>query len=350
MGQIRGPRGQLNRLSVTALATLEEGKEHHDGGGLYLSTKNAGRCWVFKYTFDGKPRQMGFGALSERTLKRARAERDRCRELINQGIDPKADRDAALVKASEKSFGQACDAFMERYRHGDRWRRTTEVRWANSLALRHCLHIRELPISKILKPQVLECLEPKTAPHEQEKLRMRIHDVLKEAIARGEHPGPNPADKDAVGVFLTPLPETTHRPAMDWRQLPAFIQSLKKRPSLAALALEFQILTCSRPKESREAQWEEFNFDEKLWVVPASRMKTKEKHRVPLSPRALEILAEVRAMELCFGSAIYVFASSRVESYWSGSVGLPITRLWTKTSDFNFAWFSIHLARVGAGS
>ena len=62
------------------------------------------------------------------------------------------------------------------------------------------------------------------------------------------------------------------------------------------LALEYLILTACRSGEVRGARWDEIDHDRRLWTVPAERMKTKTPHRVPLSNRCVELLAEARAV------------------------------------------------------
>ena len=74
------------------------------------------------------------------------------------------------------------------------------------------------------------------------------------------------------------------------------------------LALEFLVLTAARSGEVREAVWDEIDLDNRLWVIPASRMKAKRAHRVPLSAPAITILTEARA----FGdSSSVVFPGTR---------------------------------------
>lgn len=74
------------------------------------------------------------------------------------------------------------------------------------------------------------------------------------------------------------------------------------------LALEFLVLTAARSGEVREATWEEVDDEKALWVIPATRMKAKRAHRVPLAPQALTILREARAFS--DGSSL-IFPGSR---------------------------------------
>jgi integrase len=105
-----------------------------------------------------------------------------------------------------------------------------------------------------------------------------------------------------------------HHAAMDYADVPAFIAELREREAMAALALEFCILTAARSGELYGARWPEIDFAKALWTIPAGRMKAAREHRVPLSSRALAILekfSEARTGE-------FVFAGQRAGKPLSG--------------------------------
>jgi integrase len=83
---------------------------------------------------------------------------------------------------------------------------------------------------------------------------------------------------------------------MDWRDVPAFYAELRGRDAMAAKALMFTCLTGSRTGEVLGARWEEFDFEARLWTVPAARMKGGVAHRVPLTAEMLEILETLKAL------------------------------------------------------
>lgn len=90
---------------------------------------------------------------------------------------------------------------------------------------------------------------------------------------------------------------------MPYQELPDFIARLRECEGVAALALEFTILTASRTGEVIDAKWSEFDLESRLWTVPAGRMKAAREHRVPLNDRALAIIrtmAEFRTGEFVF--------------------------------------------------
>ena len=82
---------------------------------------------------------------------------------------------------------------------------------------------------------------------------------------------------------------------MPYEAIPAFVAQLREREAMAALALEFAILTAARTSEVLGATWAEVDLDKAIWTIPAARMKAGKEHRVPLSPRAVEILESRRS-------------------------------------------------------
>ena len=95
-------------------------------------------------------------------------------------------------------------------------------------------------------------------------------------------------------VALPPVPDAEHLAALPYKDLPAFMERLREAPGVGARCLEFLILTCLRAETAVEAVWDEFKTPG-IWTIPPERLKRKREHRVPLSPRAIEILEEMRA-------------------------------------------------------
>jgi integrase len=120
--------------------------------------------------------------------------------------------------------------------------------------------------------------------------------VMKWAVANGWRQD-NPAD--AIAQALPKQDKTqAHRKALPYDKVPEFLDALKASDAGDAtkLALELVILTASRSGEVRLAEWSEFDLDQAIWTRPAHRMKSKKEHRVPLSPRALEVLSQARKL------------------------------------------------------
>jgi integrase len=109
---------------------------------------------------------------------------------------------------------------------------------------------------------------------------------------------------------------------MPYEAIPAFLKRLHEREAVAALALEFVILTACRTSEAIEAAWSEIDLDKAIWTIPAVRMKAGKEHRIPLSPRAVEILEETEQL----GSA-YAFPGTRSASLSSMAMAMLLRRM-----------------------
>jgi integrase len=121
--------------------------------------------------------------------------------------------------------------------------------------------------------------------------------VLEFAKVRGLRDGENPARWKGHLEHSLPTTEkitrTKHHAALPYPDVPAFMAELRALSGIAARALEFTILTAARTGEARFARWSEFDLHAGIWTIPGERMKGEKEHRVPLSDRALAILAEL---------------------------------------------------------
>jgi integrase len=144
------------------------------------------------------------------------------------------------------------------------------------------------------------CLLPIwTEKHETaRRLAQRIKTVLDVARSKGFRSGENPvtAIKDA-GALPKVKAKPKHHKAMHWQDVPAFYADLKGRNAMSANALRFTCLTGSRTNEVLGMRWAEIDFEARLWTCPDERMKTGEKHRVPLTDEMLAIIEPLQAMK-----------------------------------------------------
>ena len=172
--------------------------------------------------------------------------------------------------------------------------------------------LRARPVDEIDTQAVLAVLMPlwQTKPETASRLRGRIEAVLDAAKAQGHRSGENPAAWRGHLSHLLPKRQKLtrgHHAAMDYRQVPAFLTMLRDCDTIAAMALEFTILTATRSGEVYGARWSEIDLEMKLWTIPAPRMKAGRKHRVPLSEHALAILERLHDAMTCD----FVFPSPR---------------------------------------
>lgn len=304
MGPGMGPNmaRTLNRLKAKQVENLGPGR-HADGGGLYLDRDDAGRSrWVFMWTRGGKRREMGLGPAHKDgvSLADARVAASEAREALSKGKDPIEARDAAKRgPAIVPTFGETADAFLASL--SPQWRNEKhQAQWAMTLKV-YAKPLRGLPVDRIDTEAVLSVLQPlwTAKPETASRLRGRIERVLDAARAKGHRAGENPARWRGHLDHLLPKRQKLsrgHHAALPYSDLPSFVAQLREREAVAALALEFAILTAARSGEVRGARWSEIDLAAKTWTVPAGRMKAGREHRVPLSGRAIEVLEAVKPL------------------------------------------------------
>ncbi len=292
---------QSNKLNEKTAKALTRPGRHSDGGGLYLSIDQNGRKrWIFIVILGDKRREMGLGGAagaSAVSLKNARVKAEEARKLVAAGIDPiEARREAGKVQAGKPTFGECADKFIEA--KSAEWRNDKHrAQWKMTLE-KYAAPLRQQPVDEIDTAAVLTVLRPlwQTRPETASRLRGRIESVLDAAKAEGHRSGENPARwKGHLDKLLAKRQQLTlgHHAALPYVDVPAFVARLRERPLVAAMALEFLILTAARLGEVLNAEWSEFDLANMVWTIPAARMKAGGQHRVPLSSRAIEILGEL---------------------------------------------------------
>jgi integrase len=305
----------INKLSARTVETVKAPGRHSDGGNLYLSiSNNGGRRWVFMYRFGGKQREMGLGSASRAgtSLARARELAAEARIALASGIDPLEARQARIrAERMIPSFGECAETYIQM--HKNSWRHKKHLaQWRMTLTT-YCAPIRAMPVDKIDTAAVLKVLQPiwERLPETAKRVRGRIENVLDAAAVRGFRTGENPARWRGHLQNVLPKPKVLtrgHYAALAYENLPEFMAELRARHSVAARALEFAILTACRSAEVRNARWDEIDLDKAIWIIPAHRMKVCKEHRVPLSDRAVFLLAtlqETRISDFVFpGNAL----------------------------------------------
>ena len=302
----------VKKLSARAVATIAQPGRHSDGDGLYLNvTRSSARSWLFMWKKDGKRREMGLGSVGSVSLARARELASECRAQVAAGLDPIEARDAAAeIKPEKPAFGAIADALIAAKE--SEWRNEKHrAQWRASLT-EFAAPLRSRPIDEIDTAAVLAVLTPlwQTRPETALRLRGRIEAVLDAAKAQGHRSGENPAAwRGHLSHLLPKRGKLTrgHHAAMAYQDVPAFIAQLRECNAIAAMALEFCILTATRSGEVYGARWSEIDVEAKVWILPAARMKAARAHRVPLSERALVILGKLGDAK----TSDYVFPSPR---------------------------------------
>jgi integrase len=288
----------LNILTTRKVAALKEPGRHADGGGLYLRVTSAGaRSWVFMTAVGGKRAEIGLGAASAVSLATARDIAGKLREAVATGQDPRLVVAQAVSEpvVAEMTFGQFAEDYIASVEAG--WKSAVHrQQWRNSLR-DHAPTLKDKPLAQISTDDILAVLQPVwlTKPETASRVRGRIERILDAARARGHisRDIANPARFKGHLDFLLPKQPALsrgHHAALPYQQAPAFMKQLRDRPALAARCLEFTILTAVRSGEALGATWQEIDLDEKLWRIPALRMKAGVEHVVPLSEAAVAVL------------------------------------------------------------
>jgi len=305
---------RIGRLNALAVSRAKRPGMYADGGGLYLQvTGPEARSWVYRYARGGRTRYMGLGSLNAVSLSEARTRAAEARRLTSAGIDPIGEREGQRAArraeaARQVTFQDAAEAFIRAHKAG--WRNAKHAdQWRNTLATYAYPVIGTLPVQQIDSGLVVRVLEPiwTTKTETASRLRQRIEAVLDAATARGQRTGENPArwrgHLDSLLPARAKVQRVRHHPALPYAELGAFMAGLRKQQGLAARAMELLILTATRTTECIAARWSEFNLDEKLWTLPAERIKAGREHRIPLAPAAVALLrklAEAKVNEFVF--------------------------------------------------
>lgn len=303
------PRKVENQLTALQVKNLAPGS-YIDGGGLRLLVKPTGaRSWVFRFSLRGKTRDLGLGDAGADGVKLGEA-RDLAAVLrlkVKAGVDPLEEREREAAEALAKAqadkiaavtFKAAAEAHIAA--NGESWRNPKHRKqWATTLKTYVHPHMGDIPVSEVTTTHVLAALEPiwKDLPETANRVRGRIEAVLNAAKAKGQRSGENPAAWRGHLQLILPARSKLsrgHHGAMPYAKVPAFMARLRAARSIGARALEFAILTAARTGEVLGMTWKEVDLKENVWTVAAVRMKAGKVHRVPLSPRAVAILEEMR--------------------------------------------------------
>jgi integrase len=318
--------GELTELSVKR---AKEGR-HVDGDGLILVVRPSGKkSWLLRYQMNGVRRDMGLGSYPEIGLKEARQRTADARRMIEAGKDPIDGRQAAQTAAKPiPTFGEIAALVI-----ADAQAKTTndkvKYQWGRHLGPAYSGPLLDRPVHEITTGEVAAVLAPiwRSKPEVARKAYPAIRRVFDRArvILRDDHGitvNRNPADWSDLKAYGFETPRQLSRgrhPSLPYAQLADFIADLRTKDAVSAKALEFLILTNVRTDAVLKATWGQLDLEAAVWTVPLSSLKDREHRtepfRVPLSPRAVEI---VRQMEK-LGASSFVFPSA--------SSGIPLSNM-----------------------
>jgi len=242
--------------------------------------------------------EIGLGAVASRTLSEAREIAGGMRSAIVNGRDPvtlvRVRRDGTVM-----TFRDCALALLDAKRSG--WRSAKHIQqWENTIAQYAYPSIGDKLPADVTLVDVKAILLPIWATKTQTaaRLRQRIEAVLDYAAVHDGSDRRNPArwkgNLDKILPAAQKVTKTTHHAAAPYTDVPRIMSALRDKDSLSAHCLRFIILTAARSGEARGALWNEINLNEKVWVIPASRMKAEREHRVPLCDEVMQILAKMQ--------------------------------------------------------
>lgn len=290
---------------------------HADGGNLYLRVKDTGaRSWVFRYKQAGKVTELGLGATTSRTLKKARELAEKMRTALKEGKNPaplikeKLDITAKTFKDYALELIEAKRTEWRNTKHAQQWENTLEQLAYPKLGAKLPADVTLADVKAVLMP--IWTTKTETAV----RLRGRIEQVLDYAAVHEDVDRRNPArwkgNLDKVFPQPKKVSKVIHHPSAPYIEVPDIMSRLRGKDTTSAYNLRFTILTASRSGESRGALWSEIDINNKVWTIPASRMKAEREHKVPLCDEAIEVLTIMKKWNI--KDSDIVFMGSRETS------------------------------------
>jgi len=297
-----------NLTDVKARSLKPDDKPVADGNvtGLYLFPSNdVGRGkWIlrFKSPVTDKRRDMGLGTYPEVSIREARDNAEEARRLLRNGQDPieerKAESDARMAVNAIPTFEEAARLVHTSQSPG--WRNAkAAAQWLTTLETYVFPKIGKRKVDTLKAQDFADALRPiwNTKQETAKRVKQRCGTVMDWCVAQDFiQASPVSVVNKLLAKQQSARERVRHYPSVPWPDIPDFVERVLRddAASMAKPMLEFLILTAARSGEVRGANWSEIDFDNGVWTIPAERMKAKTPHRVPLSPRATEILASQR--------------------------------------------------------
>lgn len=284
-----------------------------DGNGLAIRIKPSGaKLWRFTYQrpITKQRASLSLGKYPDLSLKKARAKTVAARELLADGIDPKVHRDNEL-KAKQAILKHTFEAVATDWLKlkASEVKEGTYKTISNTLVNHIFPVIGKQPITAITAPQVITALRPIEAKGNLEviaRVCQYLNQIMRYAVNHGIiHHNPLSGIKE---VFKAK--KATNNPHIKPEQLPELLNAIATAniKKVTRWLILWQMHTMTRPAEAALAQWSEIDFDKKLWIIPAERMKTGINHKVPLTRETLAILEAIKPIS---GNSPYIFPADR---------------------------------------
>jgi integrase len=297
----KGSNMALTNISAKSASPKDKDYKLFDEKGLFLLVKkNGAKYWRLKYRFGGKEKLLSLGVYPEVPLKEARDKALDFRQVLRSGEDPSAQRKTQRTPIDTPDTPNRFEPVARR------WHELNTPRWTPRYALKVMQmlerrifpfignrRIEELKNSDIL--EVLRKMENDGVRETTRKVKTYLQQIYTYAIAEGiaDH---NPVT--GIGHALKALPPANHQRSLPINMMASFIDAINKDSAhpVVKLGLKLLLLTMTRTGEVRYGRWEEVDFDKRIWLIPAERMKMRNDHLIPLSAQAISVLKELHTL------------------------------------------------------
>ena len=303
----------LTYTEVSAAKSKNKDFSLSDGGGLLLYIKSSGsKTWRYRYChpITKKRQTLTIGKFPKITLADAREIRNEAARMVELGVDPIEERNkknATLLYERELTFEAVYNKWFELKKTQKLSKHTYYGMWK-----RYLRHLKPLfgkiPIKEITPRIAISAFQKLVTEGKHATLRLCVIE-LNGAMNYAVNSGLLEANPLIKIVLALPKPTSKNYPALRPEELPELMSIVKScNAELSTkLVFEWQLLTMTRPNEAAGTRWDEIDIENKIWKIPAERMKGRKEHVVPLSRQALEILKII----MPFRRGVYVFYSSR---------------------------------------
>lgn len=286
-----------------------------DGGGLYLVIQpNGSKGWRLKYLFQGIEKRISIGTYPTISLAEAREKREELKKLVKSGINPSDERKAAKEQVRieqvklTNTFENIALEFLEKQklRLGEKTYQKKEGRFKNHIfGTIGSKNIDDIQTQDVLS--IIRKIEVKGQNETAHRILNLIDQVYQYGLAVGRVKHNIAADINPR-LALNPI-VVKHMPTIvDPKIIKLFLQGVNCYSGTLAVktALQLMPFVALRPSNIRAAEWKEFDFDKKIWRIPAEKTKMGSEHYVPLTDSMINI---VKTMEPLTGQGKYVFST-----------------------------------------
>lgn len=305
----------LTDFAIRGVKSRDKPFKMADSGGLYLQINPSGsRLWRLKYRIHGREKKLSIGAYPSVSLSEARRERDKARELLLSGKDPSGEKQRDKLRATfdaQETFGSIKSEYCKKRKMdgAKAWAPATAKRCEYLLSLLES-SVGRLPIAEIEPADILGAVRQIEARGNLESARRTMQlasAVMRYAVATARLK--SDPTRDLRGALTSPT--VTHYGAItDASGVGQLLRAIEGYQGFgyAKMAMKIAPHVFVRPGELRQAEWAEIDFDNAVWLIPASKTKMRKAHAVPLSTQVVCLLKQTKTLS---GAYRYVFPSIR---------------------------------------